>query len=122
MSLHLGLNDETAGFLGGDDFGRMKPTALFVNTARAGLIAPGALEAALQSKKIAGAALDAYDREPLSAQDPITAMSNVILTPHNAGTTPEATLTGLLMAVENVADFLTGKGINPAHRVVQGTR
>ena len=122
VSLHLGLNDETRGFLKKEDFDLMKPTALFANTARAGLIEPGALLEALQSKKIAGAALDAYDQEPLPANDPLTTLPNVVLTPHNAGTTPEATNTGLMMTAENVEDFLTGKGVNPAYLVIEGTR
>jgi phosphoglycerate dehydrogenase-like enzyme len=122
VSLHLGLNDETSGFLKKEDFNLMKPTALFANTARAGLIEPGALLGALQSKKIAGAALDAYDQEPLPANDPLTVLPNVVLTPHNAGTTPEATSTGLMMTVENVEDFLAGKGVNPAYMVIEGSR
>ena len=122
VSMNLGLNDETRGFLTAEDFCRMKPTAFFVNTARAGLIAPGALLDALETKKIAGAAIDAFDEEPLPADDPITKFPNVVLTPHNAGMTPESTRTGLMMTVENVADFLSGKGVNPAYRVVEGTR
>jgi phosphoglycerate dehydrogenase-like enzyme len=51
-----------------------------------------------------------------------TELPNVVLTLHNAGMTPEATITGLLMAAENVATFLTGEEINPVYRVVQGTR
>lgn len=122
VSMNLGLNDETRGFLTAEDFDRMKPTAFFVNTARAGLIAPGALVDALENKKIAGAALDAYDEEPLPADDALTKFANVVLTPHNAGMTPESTRTGLMMTVDNVADFLSGKGVNPEYVVVEGTR
>ncbi len=122
VSLHLLLSNETRGFLKKEDFDLMKPTALFVNTARAGLIEPEALYEALRSKKIAGAALDTYDQEPLPPGHPLTTLPNVVLTPHNAGMTPEAILHGLLMAVENVEAFLTGKGINPACVVVKGTR
>ncbi|MCJ7830366.1 MAG: hypothetical protein MUP74_03165, partial [Desulfobacterales bacterium] len=103
-------------------FRLMKPTAFFVNTARGGLIAPGALVEALQSRKIAGAALDAYDLEPLPADDPLATLPNVVLTPHNAGMTPEATLSGLMMVSENVAAFLAGSKIDPARLVVQGSR
>jgi D-3-phosphoglycerate dehydrogenase len=93
-----------------------------VNTARAGLIAPGELVHALRSKTIAGAALDVFDQEPLPPGDPITELPNVVLTPHNAGTTPEANVNGLTMAVDNVEAFLTGKKIDPSCLVVQGNR
>ena len=122
VSLHLGLNDNTRGFFKREDFALMKPTAFFVNTARAGLIAPGALVEALQSRQIAGAALDAYDQEPLPADDSLISLPNVVLTPHNAGMTPEATLSGLMMVVENVALFLDGGKVDPDRLVVEGSR
>ncbi len=122
VSLHLRLSDKTRGFLKREDFGLMKRTAFLVNTARAGLIAPGELLHALRSKTIAGAALDVFDQEPLPPGDPITAMPNVVLTPHNGGTTPEAVVNGLTMAVDNVEAFLTGKQIDPNCLVVRGNR
>jgi D-3-phosphoglycerate dehydrogenase len=122
VSLHLLLTNETRGFFKKKDFDSMKPTAFFVNTARAGLIEPEALYEALRSKKIAGAALDAYDQEPLPPAHALTMLPNIVLTPHNAGMTPEAILHGLMMAVENVETFLTGKGMDPAHMVVKGRR
>lgn len=100
----------------------MRPTAFFVNTARAALIEPGALLEALRSKKIAGAALDVYDQEPLPPGDPIANFPNIVLTPHNAGMTPEAMMNGLIMAVENIEAFLMGKGVDPKYQVVQGKR
>jgi D-3-phosphoglycerate dehydrogenase len=122
VSLHLRLNDRTRGFLKRGDFDLMRPRAFFVNTARAGLVEPGALHEALKSKKIAGAALDVYEKEPLPPGDPLTTLPNVVLTPHSAGLTPEATITGLMMAVENVEAFLGGKEIDPTCLVVRGTR
>jgi D-3-phosphoglycerate dehydrogenase len=122
VSIHLRLNDQTRGFLKKEDFDLMKPTAFFVNTARAGLVEPGALYEALTSKKIAGAALDVYEQEPLPSGDPLTTLHNVVLTPHNAGLTPEATINGLMMAVENVAVFLAGGEIDPTCLVVEGSR
>jgi D-3-phosphoglycerate dehydrogenase len=120
VSLHLRLTDEARGFFKKGDFDSMKRTAFFVNTARAGLIERGALYEALRSKKIAGAALDAYDEEPLPPGHPLTALPNVVFTPHNSGLTPEAVINGLMMAVENVEAFLAGREINPAHVVVRG--
>jgi D-3-phosphoglycerate dehydrogenase len=122
VSIHLTLNDQTRGFLKKEDFDLMKPGAFFVNTARAGLVEPGALYEALKSKKIAGAALDVYEQEPLPSGDPLTTLQNVVLTPHNAGLTPEATINGLMMAVENVAAFLANEEIDPICLVVEGSR
>jgi D-3-phosphoglycerate dehydrogenase len=122
VSLHLRLNDETRSFMKKEDFDSMKPAAFFVNTARAGLVEPGALYEALRTKAIAGAALDVYDQEPLPEGDPLSTLPNVVLTPHNSGMTPEATINGLVMAVENVERFLAGQKIEPACLVVKGNR
>jgi len=100
----------------------MKPTVFIVNTARAGLIEPGALLNALRSKKIAGAALDVFDQEPLLPGDPIIDLPNVVLTPHNAGMTPETAIAGLMMAVGNVESFLVNKKADPLCLVVEGRR
>ncbi len=83
LSLHLRLVDETRGIVTGDDLARMKPTALFVNTSRAGLVAPGALVAALRAGRPGMAAVDVYDEEPLvDTSDPLVTMDNVVATPH----------------------------------------
>jgi D-3-phosphoglycerate dehydrogenase len=122
VSLHLRLSDETREFLNKEDFDLMKPTAFLVNTARGGLVETDALYNALQSKKIAGAALDVFDQEPLPAGDVLATLPNVVMTPHNAGMTPEAIINGLMMTVENVEAFLSDRGIDPAFIVVQGSR
>lgn len=122
LSLHLRLTDETRGFLKREDFERMKPSAFLVNTARAALVEPGALIEALRSRKIAGAALDVFDQEPLPADDPLASLSNVVLTAHCAALTAEATRNSLTMAIENVTQFLGGNQIDPARLVVKGNR
>ena len=122
LSLHLRLNDETRGFIRREDFDRMKPSAFLVNTARAALVEPGALVEALRAEKIAGAALDVFDREPLPAEDPLATMPNVVLTAHCGALTPEATHNSLAMAIQNVSRFLEGKQIDPARLVVMGNR
>jgi phosphoglycerate dehydrogenase-like enzyme len=122
ISLHLRLNDETRGFIGKEDFARMKPSAFLVNTARAALIEPGALYEALRSGKIAGAGLDVFDREPLPADDPLASLPNVVLTAHCAALTPEATRNSLMTAIENVSRFLAGQALRGANLVVRGTR
>jgi phosphoglycerate dehydrogenase-like enzyme len=122
ISLHLRLSDETRGFLKKEDFDLMKPSAFIVNTAGAGLIESGQSYNALRSKKIAGAALDVFDQEPLLPGDPITGLENFVITPHNAGMTPEAIMHGLMMAVNNVGAFLAGKRIDPFCVVAEGSR
>jgi D-3-phosphoglycerate dehydrogenase len=83
VSLHLRLVDATRGIVTAADLARMKPSALLVNTSRAGLIAPGALVEALRRGRPGRAALDVYDREPLvDRSDPLLEMDNVICTPH----------------------------------------
>lgn len=83
LSLHLRLNAETTGAIGPDDLALMKPTALLVNTSRAELIAPGALVAALKRGRPGKAAIDVFEREPLTdAGDALLALPNALCTPH----------------------------------------
>ncbi|WP_447553606.1 D-2-hydroxyacid dehydrogenase family protein [Vreelandella sp. EE22] len=81
LSLHLRLNDKTQGIVTQQHLASMKPEALLVNTSRAGLLAPGALEAALKAGRPGRVALDVFDEEPLSSH-PLLALSNVTATPH----------------------------------------
>jgi D-3-phosphoglycerate dehydrogenase len=83
LSLHVRLLDPTRGMVTAEDLARMKPDSLLVNTSRAGLIVPGALEAALKAGRPGMAAVDVYESEPvLGAQHPLLAMDNVVCTPH----------------------------------------
>jgi len=83
LSLHLRLVDATRGIVTAGDLARMKPTALLVNTSRAGLIEPGALESALLAGRPGGAAVDVYESEPLlDPTSPLLRMENVVCTPH----------------------------------------
>ena len=83
VSLHLRLVDATRGIVTAEDLARMKPTALLVNTSRAGLVAPGALEAALRAGRPGMAAVDVFEEEPvLGGGHPLLAMDNVVCTPH----------------------------------------
>ncbi len=109
VSLHLRLVPETRGFLGRRELGLMKRTALLVNTARGALVEREALLDALAQGKIAGAALDVFHDEPLKPGDPLLARDNVVLSPHNAGQTPEVIRDGLLRAVQNVENFLADR-------------
>jgi phosphoglycerate dehydrogenase-like enzyme len=109
ISLHLRLIPETRGFLGRKDFALMKRTAILVNTARGALVEREALLEALGTGRIAGAGLDVFHDEPTKQSDPLFEFPNVVLSPHNAGQTPEVVRDGLLRAVENVEHFLKGQ-------------
>jgi len=83
LSLHLRLVDATRGIVTAADLARMKPSALLVNTSRAGLIEPGALVASLRAGRPGFAAVDVYEHEPLvDVDDPLLNMDNVVCTPH----------------------------------------
>ena len=83
LSLHVRLVDATRGMVTAADLARMKPTALLVNTSRAGLIAPGALETALRAGRPGLAAVDVFEEEPvLGGTHPLLLMENVICVPH----------------------------------------
>jgi len=83
ISLHMRLVDATRGIVRAEDLARMKPSAILVNTSRAGLIAPGALVDALRAGRPGYAAVDVFEKEPLrDAGDPLLNMGNVVATPH----------------------------------------
>lgn len=83
ISLHMRLVDATRGIVTAADLARMKPTALLVNTSRAGLVEPGALVSALQAGRPGMAAVDVYEEEPVvGGRHPLLAMENVVCTPH----------------------------------------
>jgi D-3-phosphoglycerate dehydrogenase / 2-oxoglutarate reductase len=106
ISVHARLTPQTRNMFGSAEFSRMKPTALFVNTARGQLVNSRALAEALANETIAGAALDVFNNEPLDRNSVLARLPNVILTPHIASNTNEALTVSLNMVVDNVVDFL----------------
>src|SRR6185437_13934655 len=83
ISLHMRLVDATRGIVKAEDLARMKPTAILVNTSRAGLVEPGALVDALRAGRPGFAAVDVYENEPLTdPNDPLLRLDNVVCTPH----------------------------------------
>ena len=114
VSLHLRATSETRHFLNRERLAHMKPEAFLVNTARGSLVDEAALVDLLREKRLAGAALDVFETEPLPSGHLLTTLPNVLLTPHAAGMTPEVIHTGLAMTVENIENFLKGA---PTHVV-----
>jgi phosphoglycerate dehydrogenase-like enzyme len=99
LSLHCRLTAQTRGLLGARELALMKPAAYLVNVARGELIDQAALVEALRAGRIAGAGLDVFAVEPLPAGDPLTALDNVILTPHWCASTSDVwRATGRAMA------------------------
>ena len=84
VSVHCPLTEETIGLLGEDEFKRMKPSAVLVNTARGPIVQHDALVRALREGWIAGAGIDVHENEPLPSDSPLRVMRNIILTPHVA--------------------------------------
>ena len=109
ISLNLRLIPETRGFIGRKEFSLMKRSAILINTARGALVEREALADALRKGQIAGAGLDVFHDEPLKAGDPLLTIESVVLSPHNAGQTPEVIRDGLLRAVENIENYLKGE-------------
>ncbi|HEU4974354.1 MAG TPA: 2-hydroxyacid dehydrogenase [Baekduia sp.] len=109
VTLHARLTPESQGLIGRDELAKMQPTAYLVNTARSGLVDGDALVDALREQRIAGAALDVFDREPLAEGDPLLELDNVTLTSHLAGTTREALTRSPELLVGAVRDVLAGR-------------
>ncbi|GAJ14436.1 unnamed protein product, partial [marine sediment metagenome] len=106
VSIHVLGVPQTNNLIGKHELALMKPTAILVNTARGSVVDEMALAEALQNSMIAGAGLDVFVNEPLPLDHPLRSIENVVLSPHTGSMIPEATLAGLAMAVDNVANFL----------------
>src|SRR5262245_52938593 len=87
VSLHLRASPKTARIIGARELGLMKPSAFLVNTGRGALVDEAALYEALEAKRIAGAAIDVYQTEPLPGDSPLLTLENVVVTPHVAWVT-----------------------------------
>ncbi len=116
VSLHLPLTRETRHLIGAAELARMKPGAYLVNTARGGLVDEAALVGALESGRLAGAALDVFETEPLPAGHPFAKLRNVVLTPHISAGTRDALSTKMRALFANVERFYRGEPL--ANRVL----
>jgi phosphoglycerate dehydrogenase-like enzyme len=108
VTVHLVLSPRTKGIVGAAEFGLMKPTAYFVNTSRGPLVDENALIHALESRAIAGAALDVYEIEPLPASHPYRSLERLLVTPHIGFVTEETYKIFYRDTVENIAAWLKG--------------
>jgi phosphoglycerate dehydrogenase-like enzyme len=111
ISIHLVLGDRTRGLVGARELGLMKPTAYLVNTSRGPIIDEPALLKALADRRIAGAALDVYDKEPLPVEHPFRSLDNILVTPHLGYVTEEGHRLAYGGAVEDIRAWLAGKPI-----------
>ena len=115
--LLLPLTPETRGIIGADALGAMKPTTWLINIARGAVVDEGALMAALEQRRIAGAVLDVFDREPLPPSHLLWKMDNVVVTPHISGPSTADALTPVFN--DNLARYLAGR---PLRHVVDRRR
>ena len=124
ISLHLRLVDSTRGIVTTGDLARMKPSSLFVNTSRAGLVEPGALFDALQAGRPGMAAIDVYEHEPLlDANDPLLQLPNVVCTPHIGYVTRDEYEIQFRDVFEQITAYCDGNPINVVNpEVLQSQR
>lgn len=117
ISVHCPRSKETLNMLGAKEFALMKPTAYFINTARGGIHDEDALAAALHDRRIAGAGVDVFLKEPPPPEHPLLALDNVLATPHTAGITEEALRQMSVSAADQWVELLNGRAppriVNP---------
>jgi phosphoglycerate dehydrogenase-like enzyme len=111
VSIHLVLSDRTRGLISAKEFSSMKPSALLVNVSRGPIVDEAAMLDALKSGRIAHAALDVYDREPLPPEHPLRKMDNVTLSPHLGYVNDENLRMFYGDALENIEAWLAGKPV-----------
>lgn len=112
LNVLLRLNDDTRGIVTLDDLSRMKPTALFVNTSRAELVAENALVAALNRGRPGMAALDVFESEPILQGHPLLRMENTVCTPHIGYVEQDSYELYFRAAFENILAFMRGEPTN----------
>ncbi len=114
ITIHVPKTDETKGMIGDKEIALMKKTVRLVNCARGGIIDEAALARALETKRIAGAALDVYDEEPPKPDQPLLKFDQCVLTPHLGASTAEAQVNVAIEIALTVKDALLGKGVRNA--------
>jgi glyoxylate reductase len=109
ISVHIPLSSDTQYLIGYAEFNAMKPNAVFINTSRGQVVNQGALYDALKSRKIFAAGIDVTEIEPISIDDPLLKLDNIIITPHIASASVNTRTNMALMAAENLLAGLRGE-------------
>lgn len=108
ITVHIPLNAQTKGLIGEKEFALMKPTTRLINCARGGIIEEALLARMVAEKKIAGAAIDVFSKEPMT-DSPLFKVDNIIVTPHLGASTEEAQVTAARDVAEQIVDVFAGK-------------
>jgi phosphoglycerate dehydrogenase-like enzyme len=115
VSAHLPLTAETRGMIGAAELASMKPSAVIINTSRAEVFDEAALIDALRARRIAGAGLDVFHREPIAADNALLLLDNVVLSPHSAGHSYEAWFRRARFSWDNIRRVAAGEApLSPA--------
>lgn len=109
ITIHCLLNESTRHLVNSERLGKMKPGAFLINTSRGGVVEEKALAEVLRERKIAGAALDVFETEPLPKDSPLFDLDNIILIPHIAGYSHDVTIKAGVMVAESVLAALKGE-------------
>ena len=116
VTIHVVLGDRSRGLVGAAELARMKPSAYLVNTSRGPIVQEKALIETLRSRRIAGAAVDVFDREPVAKDHPYLALDNLLATPHLGYVTEENYRQIYGEAVEDIRAFLQAKPIRAINK------
>lgn len=108
VTLHVSLTDKTHHLIGERELGKMKRTAMLINTSRGPVVDQEALYRALKSKVIAGAALDVFEEEPVQASNPLLKLDNLVVAPHISSASIETREKMAIIAAQNLLDALSG--------------
>jgi D-3-phosphoglycerate dehydrogenase len=119
VSIHVALGPDTEGLIDAAALARLPPGAILVNTARGAVVDEPALVAALASGRLGGAGLDVFATEPLPPDHPLATLDRVVLSPHAAYATPEASAEIMELAVGNIERYVAG---DPRHVVAAPAR
>jgi D-3-phosphoglycerate dehydrogenase len=114
ITVHTPLTDETKHMISTAQFAMMKKGVRLINCARGGIIDEAALAAAIKEGKVAGAAIDVFEQEPLPAESELGKLDNVVCTPHLGASTEEAQVNVAIEVAEIIRDALLGRGIRNA--------
>jgi len=109
VTLHVPLTPQTRRLIGKGELAAMKPTAMLVNTSRGAVIDEAALAQALHQGRLAGAALDVFEREPPDPGNPLFSAPNLVVTPHSAALTAECAARMAVQAAQGIMDVLAGR-------------